>query len=631
MLNLMRKHAKSWMIKIVVAVITCVFVLWGVGTFREKSRSQIAYVNGQPIFYEEFNQVYKNLIDQLQKTFGNALDEKMLKTLQVRRQALNQVIDKKLLLMEGTKLSFSVADREVAQAITQIPAFQIAGVFDGERYRDILSRFRLTPEQFEIDQKENMLLEKVRTFITSSVKVSQQETLEWYRWGRAEVNIDFVLFEPDKYEGIQATDEEIKVFFDQNKEAYKTEPKVKVRYLRFDPNTYKAKVNITDAEIKAYYEANPKEFETPQTVEARHILIKVDPDATPALVEAAHRKAMDIHQMAKGGQDFAALARTYSEGPTKDKGGYLGTFKKEDMVEPFAEKAFGMQTGEISEPVRTTYGWHIIKVEKMNPATQKSHQAAAEQIRAKLTAQMAQNLAYDDAEEIYDQSFEGDDLGLVVEDRKLEIHTTDFFTRLGPDKGFANPSQFAAAAFGLQEMEISEIQDLGDGYYIMQLNEKIEARIPELEAVEARVRTDIIKKKQDEKAAADAKAFLSAVKTKDQFAAEGQKRGLAPIRTDFFNRTGTIPNIGYETELTQAAFSLTEQRPIPENVIKGQKGYYVICFQARKTPDLQGFEAEKDVIKKNLLEQKKLKTFQNWVTTLKKRSDIRIEEKFLDQ
>ena len=133
-----------------------------------------------------------------------------------------------------------------------------------------------------------------------------------------------------------------------------------------------------------YYEANPEQFKTPKTVEARHILIKVPRDADPDAVERARIKSLAIHKMAIEGKDFAELAKQFSEGPTKDKGGHLGTFKKETMVKPFADKAFSMKTGEISEPVRTPFGWHIIKVETINKAVARSLEESTAQIREKM-------------------------------------------------------------------------------------------------------------------------------------------------------------------------------------------------------------------------------------------------------
>ncbi|MEE8541344.1 MAG: peptidyl-prolyl cis-trans isomerase, partial [Desulfobacterales bacterium] len=322
--------------------------------------------------------------------------------------------------------------------------------------------------------------------------------------------------------------------------------------------------------------------------------------------------------------------KTYSEGPSGAEGGQLGAFQKKDMVKPFADKAFAMQAGEISEPVRTQFGWHIIKMEKINPASQLSYPQALPKILDKLTAQRAKNRAYDEAEQIYELTFEGDDLSLVAPERKLDIQTTDFFTRQGPAKGVKDRVPFASAAFSLQEGDISDVQNLGDGYYIIQLIEKIEAQIPELETVKAAVQTAVVAQKQDEQAQAEAKSFAANLNAAGALAEESRKIGLEPMSTGFFKRNASIPDIGYETQLLKAAFELNPTNKFSAEGIKGVKGYYVLGFKARQEPDLKSFEGDKAKIKKSLLEQKKYKTFSTWLTMLKDRSEIQIVEDFLN-
>ncbi len=160
-------------------------------------------------------------------------------------------------------------------------------------------------------------------------------------------------------------------------------------------------------------------------------------DATPEQVDSARQKAADIHAKAVAGEDFAELAKTYSEGPTKDKGGYLGTFERDRMVKPFADKAFAMSAGEISEPVRTRFGWHVIKVEQVNPASTATRQEAEPEIRKKLTERKAKTVAYDVAENLLDRFYDADDLLELAEEPDVRVATTSFFTRTqGPTKGF---------------------------------------------------------------------------------------------------------------------------------------------------------------------------------------------------
>jgi peptidyl-prolyl cis-trans isomerase D len=334
-------------------------------------------------------------------------------------------------------------------------------------------------------------------------------------------------------------------------------------------------------------------------------------------------------QKAKDGQDFAELARQFSEGPSKDQGGYLGTFRREAMVKPFADKAFSMNAGEISEPVKTQFGWHIIKVEKVNEAATTSLADATEEIRKKLTAERSKNLAYDMAESVFDAAFESGELAAAAAENNLALHTTDFFTRRDPPKDIPKKAEFAEVAFNLAEQEFSDIQDFGDGYYIMEVVEKRPAQIPDLETVAQKVRDDLVKEKKEAKARKDAEAVLAALKDGAALAEAGREFGLTPQSTGFFKRNEAIPNIGFERDLSRTAFELSEQNRLPEEVFKGRKGYYVIEFSQRKAPELEAFEKEKEDIEKRLLQQKQFKIFEAWLEQIKDRSEIVVEKEFL--
>ena len=629
MLRFLRQSATSWLIKIILGAIVVVFVFWGVGSFRSQRKDRVALVNGETITSKEYKEVYNNIIEQLRQRLGNKLNDDMIKMLNVKSQALDMLIDKKLMLQEAAKFNLRVTNNELADIIRQIEAFQTDGNFDNQIYKNVLNQSRLTPEEFEFIQKESILIEKIRSFILSNVKVSEQEAIEWFKWENTSVNIDFVLFDPSRYDDINPTQDEISSFFDANKKSYKTDAMVKVRFLRFDPDAYKSKVKITDEEIQNYYENNIEKFEAQKTIEARHILIKIGQGSNPETVEKKRKAALDIFKLAMEGMDFAELAEQYSECPSKNSGGYLGKFEKKAMVKPFAEKAFQMKAGEISEPVRTKYGWHIIKVEKVNEKTAVSFKIAGEKIRNKLVEERAINLAYEEAEAVYDASFEGDDLIKNAEARGINVVTTNFFTKnKGPDTGIKNRSAFASYAFNLSLMEIGDIQEFEDGYYIIQLIEKIPEKIPGLKDVEEKVRIDLIKQMQDRKANKYANELLVALKNNKHLDKECEKLNLNVVTTGFFKRNSSIPYIAFEQEISKAAFNLSNKNMFPEAPVKGEKGYYIIRFKNRKEPGLNGFEEEKEKIKDKLLKQKMLKTFDAWLSSIRKKSVISIEKGF---
>jgi len=628
MLNIMRKYASSWMIKFILGAVVVVFVFWGVGSFRSQTANRVALVNGEAITIEEYRQTYNNIIEQLRQQFGNNLNDSLIEMLQVDKQAIDQLIDQRLIMREAERLDFRVTDVELIDSIHKISAFQSAGIFDKNLYERVLTRNRLTPEEFEVLQRKSMLLERVKAYIEDGVKVSEAEVLEWYNWKNTAVNIDFVQFDPDRYQNIQVTDSEAKSFFEKNKAAYKTEPKVKVRYIKFNPKAYESQVKIVEEEVAAYFEEHGQEFKKPKTVEARHILFALEQDADPQTVENVKQKALKVWELANGGKDFSELAKQYSEGPTRDAGGYLGTFKREDMIEPFAERAFSMKAGEVSDPVRTQFGWHLIKVEKANEASALSLDAARAEIVKKLTAERAKTKAYDDAESAYELTFEVNDLEKASSAHNVTVQTTEFFTLEGPQKEIREKSKFASVAFSLSEMEISDVQDFGDGFYIIQLLEKIPESIPEAGTVAEKVKADLTKEKQKEIAGQEANELLTALKNGKPLKDEAKRYKLQVKSTGFFKRNEQVPAIGYEPEISRTAFLLSTEKKLPDTVVEGAKGYYVIIFKEKTIPDRAGFEKEEDQLKNNLLGQKRLRVFTDWLAHIRKSSDIKIEKSF---
>jgi len=630
MLSLMRKNAGSWIVKFILGAVILAFIPFGYDIYQDRRDVKIATVNGDPVRFEEFNRQYNNLVEQVRRNFGGSLNEETIKGLRLKEQALNQLIDQKLMLAEAANLGISVSDQELAESIANIEAFQTAGVFDPKRYEYVLSRLRLTQDAFEADQKRAMLVDKLNKFVTTNVKVSDAETLDWYKWNNASVDLRFVKFPASHYQDINPTEDEIKSFFEAHKENYKTDVELTARYALIDPKTYTDRVSLSEEELRTYYDNNKDEFYTPKTVEARHILIKVDPQAGEKSVEEARQKALEVLKLAREGRDFAELAKKYSEGPTAPNGGYLGAFRKDAMVKPFADQAFAMKAGDVSEPVQTRFGWHIIKVEKVNEATTTSFEVARDDIRRKLTDERAKTLAYETAESIYDNSFEGDDLVRNAADQHLAIAETGFFTQKGPVTGIKDGAKFAASAFVLSVNDISPIQELSDGYVILQVTDRKDSQIPELQNVAPRVRADLIKEKQNEKAQAEAEAFLAALQAGKSFDDESARTGLPVDTTGFFTRKTPVPKVGTNPELSDAAFLLSSQNRWPQKVFEGNNEYYVVEFNGRKEPSAEDFEKEKADVKEKLREQKQYRAITDWLAELRSGGEITIDNSYLN-
>jgi peptidyl-prolyl cis-trans isomerase D len=623
MLDLMRKHAGTWMIKALLGAIVVVFIFWGVGSWTTQREGIVATVNGESISLEDYRSAYNRLMDQARQSLGAGLSDEMLKALQIPKQALDQLIDRTLLRQTAERLKLKVSDEELAQSIRSTPAFQSSGVFDPRRYQQVLSLNRLTPEIFEMSQRDSLLIEKLVRLVTDSAKVSESEAESWYQWNQAAVKFDFVTVDADRYKNISVSGDEIKAYFDRMKESYRTQPEIQVRYVRFDPEALSSGIPVKAEEIREYYEANAQRFVIPKTVEASHILIRVPNDAPAEAAAQARGRIEDVLKQARAGRDFAQLAKEFSEDDgTRDRGGALGAFTQESMVQPFGDVAFATPAGQISDPVRTRFGWHLIRVAKVNEGRTRSLEEAQDEIQNQLKRERARSLAYDAAEAAYDAATVANDLIGTAAARSLEVRTTDFFNRTAPVKGIAAGPAFAQAAFQLNPGDISEILDLADGYYLLQIAETRPARVPELAEVDAQVKQDLIKEKQQDLARKDAQSLLEDVKNGVSLEQAAKKVGLARRTSDFLKRTDAVTGLGQEPEMLQRAFDLSAGNPLPHEPIRISTGYSVIRFGERKAPDLAGFEKERPQIRERLLQQKKFKSWEAWMNQLRNRSQI---------
>jgi peptidyl-prolyl cis-trans isomerase D len=632
MLNLMRKHAGSWMIKVILFAIVVVFSFWGVGSFTSRKETQVADVNGEIISVETYRQAYYQLLENFRRLYGEQLNDDLLKMLRPGQQALDNLISRILMLQESDRLGIDVNDQELADAIQAIAAFQNDGVFDYQRYQQLLSFNKMTAEQFEQTQEQDLRIGKLQSLITSAVNISDEEARQWYEWNNAEVNLDYVVFEANNYNDVTPTQEQIEKYFEQNVMKYQTEPQVRVRYLYFDPNAYQEGVQVTDEKVAEYYQQNAGEFKTEKTVQARHILFKVEEDSDPAVDEEKKALAAKVAEMAKSGKSFDQLAKQYSEGPTRDKGGFLGTFKRNAMVKPFADTAFSMNAGDISEPVRTQFGWHVIKVEKVNEASTESLEDATPNIRNKLRLERARQKALEAAEKVYDSVFDGDDLGDAGKTHQVPVMDTELFAASGfKDKKIGNPQQFVKTSFELDLMAISQIQDWDDGYYLLQVVEQVASKSPKLESVVERVRKDVTKELQRDRAKADAEAMLADIKKDTPMAEASRRAALQVNETGFFKRTGGTGKIGYEPRISAVAFELSTDQPLSDQVVEGRQGWYVLRLKERKLPPRENFVKELKSTRQRLVTQRKQAVFQQWIADLRARSKIDINQERVQQ
>ncbi|MCP3901084.1 MAG: peptidyl-prolyl cis-trans isomerase, partial [Desulfobacteraceae bacterium] len=277
MLGYLRERSGSWIIKIILGLIIIIFAFFfGVGGFGPKGQGPVAMVNDQAISFEEYKQSYELMVEQTRARFGANYDQKLLEQLNVKQNALQRLIEQRLLSIVAEEIGVKVIDNELADSLNEISFFKTDGKFDFKKYERVLANNAMSPEMFEYSQKKSLTQQKIQNLIFDTVIVTDLEAINWHRFNNTKVSINYVKLDPASYTEINPSEDEIKNFYNENKENYKTDVELIVEYLKFSTDDYKEKVKVTKSELEQYYNENSQQYNVPEKVEARHILIQTD-------------------------------------------------------------------------------------------------------------------------------------------------------------------------------------------------------------------------------------------------------------------------------------------------------------------------------------------------------------------
>jgi len=624
-LSLMRKHAKSWLIKFLIAIIAVVFVFYFGYSFTSDQALKIAYVNGEVISGPEYQKAYRDMISALQRRYKDQWNDNMVKMFNVKQRALESLINQRLMTQAAKRLGIDVTESECQRAIMSYPAFQINGQFDIRRYQSLLSQNHMKPEDFESTMTHEILDKKLKQFLLAFLDVTEQEVLEYYTFIKEKIKIGFVQFKPEDFKkSVKFDQAALKEYFDNNRENYRVPKQIKVTYIEIDPVAFKGETSVTEKEIESFYEYNNEAYSQPKQVKARHILFKLGEDALKEAEEKVRKVAKEVLAKARQGGDFANLAKEYSEGPTKSKGGDLGYFKKGQMVPPFEEVAFKLKKGEISDLVRTQFGYHIIKVEDMKEAATKSLEEVRDEIVETLTMSVATELAHEKGLTVIDQMPYDIELSEYAKQYGLEAKRSSYISKNEPVSGIDGSEKIGEALFALGKNETTELFELGRKFYIFQVAESKASYLPPLKEVDERVKTDYTAQLAAQEATSTASKYLEELKEGKPWDKLAKEKGMKPRETGFFTRREPIPKIGYSPELTEAAFGLNSRKRYPEKAFITNTGVFVIRWLAREVIDNKEFREEEKEYRSSLVQTKHGRVFDNWLQNLRKNADIEI-------
>ena len=326
-------------------------------------------------------------------------------------------------------------------------------------------------------------------------------------------------------------------------------------------------------------------FREPHKVKARHILFKLSEDASEEKEKEVRNIAKGVLEEARQGKDFAELAEKYSEGPTKAKGGDLGYFKAGQMDKSFEDAAFKLKKGEISDLVRTRFGYHIIKVEDIKEARIKPLEEVRDQIAEDLITNASTELAHEKGLTLIDQMPYEQDLSKYAAEHNLKVQYTGYFSQTEPIKGIGGTDTLRQSLFALEGKETSDLIELEGKFYLFQVVDRKASYVPELDEVAIKVKEALIVDLAAKKAKADAENFLAELnkgKTWNELTAQKNKKVQ---ETGFFSRRDPVPKLGNVQGLQEAVFGLSRDKKYPDTIFENDLGAYVIKWEAYKGID----------------------------------------------
>ncbi|HZR23438.1 MAG TPA: peptidyl-prolyl cis-trans isomerase [Vicinamibacterales bacterium] len=634
MLDRMRRHM-SWL-KWSLGLVCLAFIIFYIPDFLRGSGADaasgdtVATVEGQDISTGEFRRTYQAQLQAYRSAYGANMSEQLLKQLGIEQQILQQMVDERAALAEADKLKIGVSDEEVRQTILSMPAFQENGAFIGDqRYQQLLRMQRppMSAAEFEDNIRRQLTVQKLRASLTDWMAVPEKELEQEYRRRNDKVKLAIVSFTADSFRNqVQVSDADVSSYFDAHKNDFKIPEKRKIRYALIDVDAIKAKISIPQSDVEKAYNNNIEQYSTPEQVRASHILLKTD-GKDDAAVKA---KAEDILKQAKSGADFAELAKKYSEDEGSAKnGGDLDYFGRGRMVPEFDQAVFAMQPGQISDLVKTQYGYHIIKlVDKKNAATRPLSEVR-QQLVDQLSYEKAQAQASDLAEKLSKEITKPADLDRVAKANGLPVQESGFFARDEPILGLGPAPEAANKAFDMKPGEVAGPLRASRGFVFETMVAKQDPYVPKLDEVKDRVRDEVVKVKARELSKTKAAEIAAKLKSAPDFEKAAKAAGVDAKTTDLIARDSPLPDLGVAPAVEDKAFAMKVGDV--SDPIATDNGTAVIKVMEKKEVTPDEWTGAKEGFRQQLLTDRRNRFFSAYMVKAKQKMKIEVNRETLQR
>jgi peptidyl-prolyl cis-trans isomerase D len=616
MLDLMRRqHSKlKWLLLVIIVVFVWAYIPSFTDMGSGASASDVASVGSEAVSAKEFQVAYRNNISRM----GSQVSPEMLRAFGFDKQVLDYLISQHVISVEARRLGLQVSDREVQDKVLSNPVFIDSGGFIGHaRYVALLDQNNMTVTEFESAIRSQLLSEKLLSFLTAGVSVSDKEAEDEYRKKNEKAKVDYFVIDPAKLESkVTVTEPEQKDYYEKNKAKYQMPEERKAKYIFIDSVKYHKLATATDKELEDYFNQHLEDYRLKETVAAQHILFKTE-GKTPEETETIRKKALTVLDRAKKGEDFGKLAKDFSEDSSAAQGGNLGEFPRGQMVPEFEKAAFSLGVGAISDLVKTQYGFHIIKVTKKQEPKLRTFAEMKEAIRsivlgtkgAAEAARVSQNVAAD--------LKSNKNLDAVAQKYDAEVRETPMISAAQKLPELSNSAEMIKQIFSLAKDEIGTATRNDEGYSIPSVVEIQAAHAASFDEAKTRVLGDVKLEKAGQLATEKSAQVSEGVKAGKDLSTLAKTAGMDVKTSDPIARGGSIPDFGAIADRDKEIFSLPIGKPGTPSTVASKT--LVFAVKERKDLDPEDIKKGLDQARTTLLESKRELYFTNWIQEAQKK------------
>ncbi len=513
MLTAIREKTQGWIAGIILGLLAIPFALWGVNSYFETDAKLIvARVGDQDIGVDEYKNALEEQRRSLQQTFGRGLNQKLLVSPEFKMRTLDDLIDQVLLAQDAQTQGYHIGNDELAQRIAAISFFQRAGRFDQQAYTAALRTIGLNARGFEERMRREAMVKQAADGFAYSTIVTKADKDALLRLQTQARQTTYVVIKPQQYiDTVAVTAQGIEDYYAANMDKFKTPERVRIEHVRFSAADMSSKIQISEEDLQKAYAHELERYTSPEQRRASHVLIQIaeGPDSDAQALQ----KAQELRKQLMSATDFAALAKKHSADPgSAAKGGDLGYLTRNgSMVKEFEDALFNLKKGELSQPVRTSFGYHLIKLVDLKPLVRKTFKEVRGETETALRTRKAEEQFYELSEKLRNLAYEQpDSLKPVAEALGLTITQSDWFTRSG-GQGVAADTRIAEAAFDpdvlVQGRNSSAIETAPNTLVVLRVLARQEAATPPLSAVRDQILT-LLKQRLAQDAAKQASGQL---------------------------------------------------------------------------------------------------------------------------